>query len=171
MNRKVRGTKKQRLRVERWPEARLQACPIPPPSILPDGSWTEKRGVLAEGIWDGWGAVVVGDDRGAQPGPEDCSNVWAVGVGLMSCSMTSVTPQDRLRETEGGKQEDRASRQQRLRVHREEERWEKKPSPTTRIKSSSSLYAKPPNPSRLRETPSANCPHLAESSQQTAASL
>lgn len=38
--------------------------------------------------------------------PQDCSNVWAVGVGLMSCSMTSVTPQDRLRETERDKQED-----------------------------------------------------------------
>ncbi len=44
-----------------------------------------------------------------QPGPEDCSNVWAVGVGLMSCSMTSVTPQDRLRETDRDKQEDRVT--------------------------------------------------------------
>lgn len=35
----------------------------------------------------------------AHAGPEDCSNVWAVGVGLISYSMTSVTPQDCLRET------------------------------------------------------------------------
>lgn len=41
--------------------------------------------------------------------PKDCSNVWAVGVGLMSCSMTSVTPQDRLRETDWDKQEDRVT--------------------------------------------------------------
>lgn len=36
--------------------------------------------------------------RGArgQLGTELCSNVRTVGVGLMSCSMTSVTPQDRL---------------------------------------------------------------------------
>lgn len=39
-----------------------------PPSILPDGSWTEQgegRGLLAGGIWNGWGTVV-GDYRGAQ---------------------------------------------------------------------------------------------------------
>lgn len=34
------------------------------------------------------------------------SSVWTVGVGLMSCSVTSVTPQKRLRETDRDKQEE-----------------------------------------------------------------
>uniref|UniRef100_A0AAV2KUZ7 Uncharacterized protein n=1 Tax=Knipowitschia caucasica TaxID=637954 RepID=A0AAV2KUZ7_KNICA len=59
------------------------------------------------GVGGSWpGASKEQSEHGGAP---VCSSVWAARVGLMSCSMTPVTPLDRLGEKAWDKQEDRVT--------------------------------------------------------------